>query len=75
MKRGNFFPASQKRVEVGEKNESGWSGGWTVTILDREDTASCGRRTGLFYLAKDARCGELPFIPHFRFQSDCQFIK
>jgi hypothetical protein len=37
----------------------GWSG-WAVTILDREDAALCGRRTGLFCLAKEARCGELP---------------
>jgi hypothetical protein len=36
-------------------------GGWAVTILDREDAASCGRRTGLFYLAKDARRGEPQF--------------
>jgi hypothetical protein len=48
-------------VEAGEKNKSGWSGGWAVTILDREDAASCGRRTGLFYLAKDARRGEPQF--------------
>lgn len=32
-----------------------------VTISDREDVASCGRRTGLFYLAKDARRGEPQF--------------
>jgi hypothetical protein len=60
-KEGIFFPASQKRVEAGEKNKVGWSGGWAVTILDREDAASCGRRTGLFYLAKDARRGEPQF--------------
>jgi len=47
-------------VEAGQKNWIGGWSGWAVTILEREDAASCGRRTGFFYLAKDARRGELP---------------
>jgi hypothetical protein len=57
MKRGNFFSGLSKKSGGREKIRAGWRG-WAVTILDREDAASCGRRTGLFYLAKDARRGE-----------------
>ncbi len=59
MKRGNFFPGLSHKTGGREKKLIG-DGAGAVTISDREDAALCGRRIGLFYLAKEARCGKLP---------------
>jgi hypothetical protein len=56
----NFSPASHPKMEAGRKVlMQGGVQGWRLKIFKREAATICGGRTGLFFLAKDARCGEL----------------